>query len=291
MKNFYALENECYEKIFEVLNCIVNSSYDEEKTNEILELLNDVSKYNLPHLYGRYINRNDIKDVFKEIILTLNDKDIINYFTKRAEIIDIIYDKNMEKANASLDLYLVGNRTFCKSVILPDTKLRELGVTSFSHEMGHIPSYEEKLSTVEEMYTYVEVLPMLLEYFSFCKMRPKDGEEYFYRSRLASEKEALLRYTSCKRKYSLEPDNELTFDKKKYYMYEMLDCEKYLTSLDFSLQIIDLMKKERKDVIDFLKYVVIGDKAIKDMGEHFDIDTKGHKRLVKEYRKRIDKNE
>ena len=72
-------------------------------------------------------------------------------------------------------------------------------------------------------------------------------------------------------------------------MYEIMDYEKYLSSLDLTLQLIELLKKDRTEVIKALKYVVIGDSSMEEVSRKFDLDTSDYKKLTKEFSKRIDR--
>ena len=166
MKKDYEEEIKLYEQDFRCLNLFANPSIDKFLTGNFLDMIDRVKKYNLPSLFGKRINAEcfeDLKDIFKEIILLLEDKDIINYFTKRVEIIDII-PVEIDSENALLDVDMQYDRYFIGSIILPNSPIRELTVSLFSHEMGHIPLYEQKLSTIQENFGYTEALSMFMEY-------------------------------------------------------------------------------------------------------------------------------
>ena len=68
-----------------------------------------------------------------------------------------------------------------------------------------------------------------------------------------------------------------------YYTQLFADDYKFLESLDYTLQLIDIYEKDKKIVIDELENVIRG-KSLNDVSSDLNIDTSKCKRLLKEYK-------
>lgn len=116
---------------------------------------------------GKRIREELIKEYFLKVIKSLGNKELLKYFKERVDFLRILRDSNLTQGNASLNMFFLDDEI----LILPDTYYaHHLGVASFAHELGHLTSYESKPKELSDFYEYFEVLPILLEYFTFTNL-------------------------------------------------------------------------------------------------------------------------
>lgn len=282
----YKASNEQFERLLTARNISLKETYDILFLREIRQICRLIAPYQ-EHLFTKgNIDNWDIKTLFLEAIKNLEDKDIYDYYRHRINQIDI---KPNTRGDVSLSLILINNLFYAESVSISNDP-SEINAMSFAHEMGHIPCYENKDQSIEEYFEYIEVLPILFEYFMSLYLFEDKGKDKFLKERLSLEKMAASTFEYQYRKY-LFAKKRKTQAEGQYLLYELADCYKYLTSLDFSLQLIDLMKEDKRELIKGLSKVVTGDASIKTIGEDFSIESTSCKRLVKEYKERIKYNE
>ena len=258
--------------------------YDQEFLEELGRICRELSYYRNERNYGKKINPNSIKEVFLKAMKSLHNKAIYDYYQTRTRTIDIEEDeKNLER-NSWIDVCSIDDAIYVKRIILPSFPRRECDLRDFAHEMGHIPLFENKLPTVAEYYEYTEALPILLEFFMTTYLDKTNGKDIFFNERLYCESFAARGFEKNYRIYRSLRNS--TGSKKFDCISEMIESYKYLASSDLVFQLVDLFDNHRQEIIDSIADVVMGTSSMKEVQEHFSIETSYCKRLTKEYRKK-----
>lgn len=281
----YKLDNPGFETVLRLLNYDILNEYDENELKEIRKICEQILSTSSNVSLGKTLEmtKEDIKIFFLEMIKSFNNKDVLEYYKKRLEDMDIYFRKYIKKEGAQINLGIKDEKIICGPILLPARKhIREYDLLSFSHEMGHVACYENKKKSIEEYFEFSEVIPILFEYFSSLKLQRRNPYNYFSINRLSCERKAaelVLDALSY-----LENASEKA--KNNCVMPTLIEGSKYLYSSDIAFQIIDFLKTDKDEVIKGIGEIIIGDKSVKDMTEHLGIKS-NCKRLIKEYERRI----
>lgn len=282
----YKIDNPAFEKVLRLLNYSFLKEYSEEDIKEIREICEQIVKIDCPINLGRTLNfdRDDIKNFFLETIASIGNKDILEYYRKRVESMEIYFRRYIKKEGAQINLGIKDNKIVCGPILLPERKnIKEYDLLSFSHEMGHVACYENKNLAIVEYFEYSEVIPILFEYFASLQLDRRRPTDFFFRNRLSCEQKAASLILEILDYWEKSKDEKA---KSNCLITSLIEDSKYLYSSDTAFQFIDLMRTDKKEVAKLISEVVIGDKSVKDMTEHFNINSSG-KRLIKEIPRRI----
>lgn len=283
-EQFYEDNNEYFEENGKRLNYTFLNSYSSEELHNLRESFSSIIDYDKRILPGKRIREDLIKEYFLKVIESLGNKELLEYFKERVDFLRILRDPDFTQGNASLNMFFLDDEIYADSVILPDTYYtHHLDVASFAHELGHLASYENKPKELSDFYEYSEVLPILLEYFTFTNLQGDRGVESFYRGRLNYEKKAAVGGMRAIDALSMADKGTA---QEKYFLYDVANSCKYLTSSDFAFQAVDLLQCDREEVVNQMTSVLLGKKSASQMKDALGIDTSGCKRLVKEYNRR-----
>lgn len=280
----YEKSNIQFENILTTLNISFREYYDIQFLRYIKSFSQIIATYDIKSNLKDKIEDSSIEPIFLSAMMNIKNNDIYNYYRSRIATINVVRDKKLEIGKANLTLKPVGNSLYAEQINLP-YYARKIDLLAFAHEMGHIPGFENKRRDISEYFEYTEVLPMLMEFFVCSYLFKGEEKEIFLKERLASEQNAAISFCQIYKKYNAL--SKKSSAKEKHLLYDLISCYKYLASLDFSLQLIDIMDNDKKEVINNLAQVVNGDSSINDVGKKFDIDTSCCKRLVKEYVKSL----
>lgn len=285
-RHFYIESNKYFEKMLKSLNYDFLDDYSFENLSKLRDIFSKISTYNGRILYGSHVNPREIIPTFISVIESFGNKELLEYYKEKISSVPIRNTKYLKKSDSCLDICFLEDHIDFSAILMPRGKTRYADIASYSHEMGHIADMENKDKDKVDHYEFSEVLPILLEYFTFIKLLGDAGETLFYRERLGYEKNAAVVGVS-----SIDfLKSELgSFDEDKYYMYDVAGTNKYLLSSDFAFQFIDLLNKDRAELYRLLSSTLMGEKSVLELGNTLDIDTSGCKRLIKEYEKRMKK--
>ncbi len=145
------------------------------------------------------------------------------------------------------------------------------------HEFGHIPSFKNPVRHGYELFYYMEVLPMYLEYLG-CLVSSDDkdkAKEYLILHRLNDLKGEAYLYLHFYRMICGDHSYE-----DMAYETRIRDYYKYIKSFEFLLQLIERAEEDPKLVNSLLDKVVTGKKAIKDLRRPLEINTSGCPKIL-----------
>ena len=232
------------------------------------EICSDLSKIKVRKHKNIDINYRKINELFLESIDSLG-KDTIDYYKYQLSKLKI--NRSMIYENGYAEI--VGNSRN-QEVCVTKRKFKDIDFIAFSHELGHIPTLINGARL--DYYEYSEVLPIFFEYLSCLNTyKNMNAKEEFLKMRLDIAKNEALRYEKL--------NNERCYLNKYHYLYlENLkrDNLKYILSLEYVLNLIDIYDLDKDKIKEIIDFVVVGFSTFKDCEKMLDIDTSKCKKLT-----------
>ena len=152
---------------------------------------------------------------------------------------------------------------------------KDIDFVAYSHELGHIPSFETSKSDNKDYYEYLETLPMYFEYLA-CKTLDKDNAKNILLDiRLDLLKKEAQGYFSQKKQIK---NNNSYAD--QFFKNGMIESYKYLKSFDFALQLIDRADTDQQAVNNEIDMYVTGEKTMREVAKSLSISTAGCTKLL-----------
>ncbi len=251
--------------------------YDDDERKEIFRLCRKITRCLIPKSDESNVPiRFESMSGFSISSLQIFDnKSIIDFFEDKLSKMKIVRNKKIELGDA--DLVYCGDIDKSKYYVMniPCGKLSFLDQISFSHEYGHIPEADLIRDTYLE---HSEALPIFFEYLCELKRHGNhnDALDNFLYEILSIER---LMASNVMKRYK---DVESKIPEYKLFSMQLfVDDYKYLESLDYSLQLIDIMQDDKKAVGSEIEKIING-KSMIETAKDFDIDTYGCERLLKE---------
>lgn len=282
--DFYVENIRHFNEMLKSMNYSFLYDYSFDDVKKIENLCKKICLYNGKNIYDKKINVTNVFNIFLEIIKSIGNKELYEYYKEKVFEIPISFDKGMKKGNAFIEYYFIDNGIFVNSVHMSNNIKRCMDVSSYVHEMGHVACFDNKPRDKSDYFEYSEVLSILLEYFCFVFLLGKKGEEFFFKERLSLEKIAAK--AGIKSINSLNRVN-ISDEKKQYLISDIADSNKYFVSSDFAFQCVDLVKKDRIEFLKMFSSTLLGENTVKEFGDSLGIKNDGCKRLIKEYERRM----
>ena len=254
------------------------NDYDSDQLHLLEILARRISKINPPQIEPQngVINEDTIRQCFLLSLRALKNKIILSYFEDMLERTKIVRDSSLESDDGRTDYgdpLEDGRKSYL--IYLPEGKLTLKQELTFSHEEGHTP----ELDIIRDSFLeYQEVLPIFFEYLlELLKYGPNNAKDYFIKDRLSMD----IKHAKLMRYYYKDCGSGLDII-KLFSKQELVDSYKYLESTEFVLHLIDIMNKDTKRVSSEIESVLDG-KSFIDVAQDLSIETKGCRRLLKEY--------
>lgn len=256
------------------------NTYDEDERKEIFKLCRKITRIGIPYTDDSL--KSSKVEIFRPFFLksltVFENSNLSDYFRDKTENITVIRDRKQETGEANLEYDFSIYDSTRYRIYLPQKGLTFSDLMSYFHEVGHIP----EIDLVRKSYLeYSEVLPLFMEYLAELKSHDDQDEalDYFLLERLPDEKlEAAAILKIYKKVEHRNPKIRL------YNAQQFADYYKYLESLDFVIQLIDIMNEDKKEVGKEIESVSLG-KSLVETAKDFHIETTGCKRLLKEYKR------
>lgn len=215
-----------------------------------------------PVYLGKRVNEEEFKPHFIRTISIIGKK-TLEFYAKNGEKVEIVRTREMNNGESMLE----GNNTR-QRILLTSKPLREIDLIAYCHEFGHVPTLLKPHKN--EYYELSEVFSMFVEYLAKYQMDPQSVREIMTKLRLASTKESATYFLDSQRK--IKNNNSY---KDRFYKASQREDMKYIRSLEFVLQLLNIFKKDRQKVTEELEKYVLSEKSMKEIGETFGIKTEG----------------
>ena len=262
------------------LKLIYKNDYNDRERKNIYQMARKMSRTNLPKSRERdeKVQEKVLRPFFLRSLKVFESSLISDYFSEKSKKIKLIRDSSLGDHEANLYYVASKGRETSFKVYVPTGDLTISDQMSYAHEMGHVPEIEKPRKTYLE---YTEALPIFMEYI-IENRRYKDSSDaldHFSMERLHAEQEEardLLKiYKECENK------NKIV---QQYQFHVFADYYKYLESLDYTLQLIDLFDEDKDAVTSEIEKVING-KSMNKVAKDLDINTDGCMRLRKEFKR------
>lgn len=254
-------------KLFDIF--LKSNNYSKKDlTKQDLSAFCDLSKIKVKQYKKIDINYNCINNLFLSSINELGDN-TVGYYKDILKKIKIKRRSLCEPGFAEI----VGNSKE-QEINVTSKKFKDIDFIAFSHELGHVYSFRNGARL--DYYEYSETLPIFFEYLASLNIYKEDGLDHFLRTRLKISKGE---YTSFK-----ELDSIKCFDDKNHFLYienNKRDCLKYLISLEYALNLIDIYNTSKDEIKNIIENVIFGYSSFKDLEDNLNIDTDKCKKLIK----------
>lgn len=254
-------------------------TYNNYERSLIFDIARKINRYNqviVPESTNLINEKNLYKD-FLSSLEELNSDFIYDYYNKMISRIALVRSKAVQGDDAELDYVITNDKETKYCLNLPKEKLTITNQIGLAHEMGHIPEIDIPRETYFE---YNETLPMFFEYISSLNCYGYlNGKDNFICERLSMELVEAYNILKIFKKCNSKENAE-----RLYFTQLFADNYKFLESLDFALQLIDLYEKDKNLVVSELEKIIKG-KSLNIVANDLEIDTSNCKRLLKEYKK------
>ncbi len=276
-KSEFVEEIEKFNYYLQINKLKMKNLYDDEERKEIFRLCRKINRCLIPE--SKEVNvpiRFDGMSGFTISSLQIFDnKFIIEFFEDKLAKMKIVRNKKIEIGDADLVYYGDVDKPKYYVMNTPCGKLSFIDQLSFSHEFGHIPETDLIRDTYLE---HSEALPIFFEYLCELKRHGNhsDALDNFLYEILPIEK---LEASNVMKRYK---DIESNIPEYKLLSMQLFaDDYKYLESLDYALQLIDIMQDDKKVIGSEIEKIIKG-KSMIETAKDFDIETYGCERLLKE---------
>ncbi len=205
---------------------------------------------------GSPFKEKNIKKRFIHSLRKLNP-DLIEFYV--ANNFRIVRDNTIQNGIVKL-----GGDKDIQELAITSRPLQEVDFTSIAYRLGEIPGIVNNYK--DEYYDYQKAFPIFLEYLACKELDKENGKDIFMDIRLDKSKSMASFYLSY---------DELASNNQR-------EVFRYISSLEFVLELLDRIKEDREVVNDELSKYVLESKSLREVGESLGIDTSGCKRLLKE---------
>lgn len=252
-------------------------AYDKCERQEIFKIARKIYRYNLEEVSDLRIkiDENHLFSNFFHSLEFFNSYKIYDYFKDHSERLKLVRSNKVYLDDAELD-YTLSEKPVKFYVHLPKTRLTITNQLGFAHEMGHIPEIDRPRHSFLE---YEETLPIFFEYISALYLYNDNAFDNFALERLNMiiDDSAGIQglYKKCEIKDNVQ---------SLYFKQEFADWYKFFESTDFALQLIDLLDTDKERVVKEVEEIIDG-KSLIDVQEDLNIETRGCKRLLMEYKR------
>lgn len=237
--------------------------------------ISNANKYVCNYLSNMFIpnlepNNFDIDKKNETFIKSINElgKETQEYYKEILPSVKIVRTNHFENGYAEI----IGNSKNQK-IYLTKNQFKDIDFIAFSHELGHLPYL--RVGGRKEFYEYSEILSIFFEYLSCLKIYGDEAYNNFLKIRLNIAKEEALAF--------LEANKQDFYEDNYHFFYlenEKRDHIKYVISLDYVLNLIDIYNTDRKTITDLIDSVVVGYSSFKEETKKLNIDN-DCKKLVK----------
>lgn len=263
MKNYYQEECNDFEDLFKCNNYCLKGVSNNDK--EICKRLGNLNISSIENLHFKY---NKIIPLFLGSIKDLG-KDTKEYYDNKLMNIKINRSRVFDNGSAEV----IGNSKI-QTVYLTRKAFKTTDFIAFSHELGHLPSFE--IGAKNEYFEYSEILSIFFEYLSWLKLNKENAKELFIKLRLSIAKEE-------SNYYILEDNENVYLDKyhHDYLEYSKRNHIKYIYSLEYVLNMIDIYDSDKKTINYLIDSIINSNSTFKDEEEKLGINTVLFKKLIK----------
>lgn len=168
---------------------------------------------------------------------------------------------------------IVGNNKN-QEIYLNNEHLKDCDFVAFSHEMGHIPTLIKGANY--DYFEYSETLSIFFEYLAALYINKSNVESIFFSNRLeVGSLESLM---------FLEASEYLKYDDSisdKQLLLEMRECYKYVISLEYALNLIEIYDNNRILLNKIVDEIILGKTSFKEIENKLDLNIKSYKMLKK----------
>ena len=226
---------------------------------------------NVPNIKVTSFDYKKMKEFFLNSINCLGNT-TNDYYKEILPRIKIVKTKHFENGYAE-----VVENSKLQKVYITNKKIQNVDYIACCHEFGHIPYINNK--TKCDYYEYSEVLSIFFEYLSCLYLYKDDAYDFFLKQRLKIAKDE-----SC---FYLDSYNCDYYENEYHYRYlenSKLDNLKYILSLDYVLNLIDIYNNDKSIIKELIDSVVSGESSFKEKQINLGIDDNCLK-LIKELKK------
>jgi len=234
----------------------------EEKDYEICRRF---SSYNATKYDGINLNYAKLYKMFLKSIDSLGNDTKEYYRNTNVTIKRVISESGYAE--------IVGN-TKQQTIYLNKAHLKDIDFIAYSHEMGHIPSL--KSGDHFDFLEYGEILPIFFEYLAALYLDKDNTDTLFLMNRLDAGEIASFLFIESN---AMIKGNGSIGDKMLYN--EMREHYKYIISLEYALNLIELYHTDRIEFNKYLDNIIIGKNNFKELEKNLNLDIKSYKKLKK----------
>ena len=159
-------------------------------------------------------------------------------------------------------------------IYLTRNRLKDIDFIAFSHEMGHIPIL--KKGGNYDYFEYSETLSIFFEYLASIYLDKDNVYSLFLKNRLDVGAEESLFFLEASE--NIKDDNSQDdYD----LLINMRESYKYIISLEYALNLIELYNTDKKTFNNYLDEIVVGKSSFKELEKDLNLDIKSYKMLRK----------
>ncbi len=253
------------------------NSYEEPEREEIFKLCRKISRSTLPDSCESKdpVKVEVLRPYFLRSLKIFENSNIVDYFDSKTK--DVTLVRKSPEVSLFYNLRAQGRNRF--KLNLPPKKLTMSDQMGYAHEIGHIPEIEMVRKSFLE---YSEALPMFMEYLMELRKykNKEDAKRAFLSERLPMEQEEARSLMKIYKRIDETRNNAV----RVYNTQLFADYYKFLESLEFVLNLIDIMDDDLYAVGDEVEDITNG-KSLIATARSLNIVTDGCPKLSKEYKK------
>lgn len=246
----------------------INNYSKKELSEKETNICNDLSKIIVIKPINIKFNYRNINKLFLESIKDL-DNNTIDFYKKI--IPNIKRHRSMHYKNGEAEL--VGNSKK-QEVCITRKAFKDIDFIAYSHELGHVPSLKNGARL--DYFEYSEILPIFFEYLSCLVLDKENADKLFLCNRLDISKEEAKEFKDI---------NDINCFEDKYHYsyldYLKRDRIKYIISLEYVLNLIEIYKNDKELIKSTIDSIVTGYSSFKEIESDLDIEANDYKKIKK----------
>lgn len=229
----------------------------------------ELSRMHIDKYRGEPFDLSKVRSIFLGNISILGSK-TKDYYEKRLPKIKIV--KTSYLKNGYAEIYGFPGT---QQIYVTNRPFTSLDFVAVSHELGHVPTIDNPVKSGKEYFEYIEVLSMYFEYIACQTLDQKRAKEILLKIRLEALKSEAMLYLDAAKKIK---NNNSYAD--KMYECRKRDSYKYMKSLEFLLQLIEIAEKDQNKVNNLLDEIVLGNKSFREIEQELNINTNSCKKIL-----------
>ena len=250
-------------------NEILCDNIDDSK--EVCERL---SKLYISPYVGELVKINRSKKLFLNSVSNLGEstKDFYKRRVSKVKISKASFFPNGEQIDNG-EAMLLATKSKPTILISKSRQTTSRDLIAIFHEFGHLPTLLN--GSNKDYYEYEEVLPIYFEYLACKQINSEKAKELLLQIRLEVSSYLAQNYMWFNR-LSCNDDHSKIVDinnKKR-------ECFKYIKSLEYVLQLIDVEDEDKSIVNDSIDRIVRNETSFRELESSLGIDTYGSKKIL-----------